>query len=106
MSNPELTHHSPNESHAILSALRGQQIERLESENMRLNLINKSLQDENDRLTTVLAYAPEEGTKDQHIRTQARTIVSLRRQLNELKAGRQVAQEWHDEPGEEREDLP
>lgn len=44
--------------------------------------------------------------KDQHIRTQAVEIVSLRKQLNDLKAGRNVAQEWQDEPGDKREDLP
>lgn len=106
MSNPELTHHSPNESHAILAALRGQQIERLESENMRLTLINKSLQDENERLNMVLAYQPEEGCKDAHIRNQALIIASLRNQNNALKAGRNVAQEWHDEPTETEADLP
>lgn len=106
MSNPELTHHSPNESHAILAALRGQQIERLESENMRLNLINKSLQDENERLNMVLAYQPEEGCKDAHIRTQAQIIASLRNQNKVLRSRGQVPQEWHDEPGTEREDLP
>lgn len=129
MSNPELTHHSPDESHAILADLRGQRVERLEADVQRQAGIIKDLREQctkateradqaeymlraaglsdiNNYMTQLKEQAALIEHKDQHIRTQAVEIVSLRRQLSDLKAGRNVAQEWHDEPGPEREDLP
>lgn len=68
---------------------------------------NKRLQAEIDRLNMVLAYQPEEGSKDRHIRTQAVEIASLRNRLKLLQMGQQVPQEWHDDPPEQgRFDLP
>jgi len=46
---------STDDSHAILAALKGQHIERLEAENERLTITNKALLAENERLTAALA---------------------------------------------------
>lgn len=118
-----------NESHAILADLKDQRIERLETENQRLTGIIKALREQctkaneradqaeymlraaglsdiNNYMTQLKEQAALIEHKDQHIRTQAVEIVSLRRQLSDLKAGKNVAQEWHKEPGSDREDLP
>ncbi len=117
------------DSHAILADLKDQRIEKLETEAQRLTTIIKALREQctkateradqaeymlkaaglsdiNHYMTQLKEQAALIDHKDQHIRTQAVEIASLRRRLNDLKAGRNVAQEWHDEPGEEREDLP
>lgn len=68
---------------------------------------NKLLKAENERLNMVLAYRPEEGAKDRHIRTQAVEIASLRNRIKVLQMGQQVPQEWHEDPPEQqRFDLP
>lgn len=129
MANPELTHPQHDESRAILADLREQRVERLEADVQRQAGIIKALREQctkateradqaeymlkaaglsdiNNYMTQLKEQAALIDHKDQHIRTQAVEIVSLRRQLNDLKAGKNVAQEWHDEPGAEREDLP
>lgn len=51
----EPNHPQHETSHAILAALKGQHIERLEAEIRRLNITLKALESENARLTTALA---------------------------------------------------
>lgn len=129
MSNPELTHPQHDESRAILADIRDQRVERLEADVQRQAGIVKAqrdqlmalterafqaeymlraggLSDVNAYMTKLKEQAELLDHKDQHIRVQGVIIASLRNQNNALKAGRNVAQEWHDEPGPEREDLP
>ncbi|PIW17966.1 hypothetical protein COW36_06750 [bacterium (Candidatus Blackallbacteria) CG17_big_fil_post_rev_8_21_14_2_50_48_46] len=120
---------STEDSHAILADLKSQSVEKLETQTQRLTSIIKALREQctkaieradqaeymlkaaglsdiNHYMTQLKEQAALIEHKDQHIRTQAVEIVSLRRQLNDLKSGKNVAQEWHDEPGDKREDLP
>lgn len=82
------------------------QIKEMQSENERLKAENEKLQADNEDLNTVLSYQPEEGHKERHARLQALEIVSLRNRIKEIQSGRQVPQEWHEEPPEQRFDLP
>jgi len=118
-----------SESHAILANFKDQRIEKLETETQRLTSVIKALREQctkateradqaeymlragglsdiNNYMTQLKEQAALIEHKDQHIRTQAVEIVSLRRQLSDLKARKNVAQEWHEEPGDKREDLP
>lgn len=126
MANPELTHPQHDESRAILADLRDQRVERLEADVQRQAGIIKAQRDQLMELTERAARAEsllkagglsdadaklkEQAElldhKDAHIRTQAQIIASLRNQNKVLRSRGQVPQEWHDEPGTEREDLP
>lgn len=129
MSNPELTHPQHDESRAILADLREQRVERLESDVQRQAGIIKALREQctkaieradqaeymlragglsdvNAYMTKLKEQAELLEHKDQHIRTQAQIIASLRNQNKVLRSRGQVPQEWHDETGPEREDLP
>lgn len=111
MANPELTHPQHDESRAILADLRDQRVERLEADVQRQAQVIKALQDRATRAEALVNADVFElqvlvEHKDAHIRNQALIIASLRNQNNALKAGRNVAQEWHDEPTETEADLP
>lgn len=128
MANPELTHPQHDESSAILADFRDQRVERLEADVQRQAGIIKALREQctkateradqaeymlragglsdvNAYMTKLKERAELIDHKDAHIRNQALIIASLRNQNNALKAGRNVAQEWHDEPSTEREGL-
>jgi len=120
---------STEDSHAILADLKSQSVEKLETQTQRLTSTIKALREQctkaneradqaeymlkaaglsdiNHYMTQLKEQAALIEHKDRHARIQALEIVSLRKRLNDLKAGRNVAQEWHDELGAEREDLP
>ena len=110
---------STDDSHAILAALKGQHIERLEQDVQRQLATIKALREQLTKtearaeqaeqalkeagLLDVAQLRSELDLKNQHIRRQAVINASLRNSLNMLRAGKQ---KWHDEPTETEADLP
>lgn len=110
----ESNHPQHETSHAILAALKGQHIERLEAEIGRLQIINKSLREQCTRAMEQLYQAEHTlksaGLSDiNHYRTMLKSMQAENARLTAALAQYVTENEWRNEAGQsvkERFDLP